>query len=496
MILDMEEKIKTDVLVIGGAGAGLRAAIEARANGAEVLLVSKLPAAGTSCSLVMAGWITGVTQENEDELFKQIVYTGGYINNQHLVDVFLKDAIHRVPELRDFGVSLEWRGESKDMPGHYITSKIDKNPKGYALLQPMKDKAISMGVRIIDNMPISNLMTEGDVVTGAMGFELDTCQLTAISAKSTIIATGGGAYAFERSDNPPGSTGDGFALAYRAGAELIDMEFISLNVPRDMVQQVFGVSGEPPESLVNTGTAHYFLGGIKIDEDGNTSLKGLFAAGEVTGGLLGAARLGGSAVADTIVFGARAGKAAAQWAMSNELKDPNPDQINAEKNRFHFSQTFSKVIDDSERWDWEEIALEDVLADVKSILWRYMGPVKSEYTLNTGLRLLPRVEEQVSSLLINNPKEFLAVIEASNIIDLGRIIATASLTRKETRGNFWRSDYPQPDNEKWIKNIIISKEDKDVAIRFSDVVMTRLHHPTEPPIGTGCFWYYPRLDIS
>jgi succinate dehydrogenase/fumarate reductase flavoprotein subunit len=479
----MEERIlKTDVLVIGGAGAGLRSAIEARSNGVDVMLASKMPAGGVSCTQVIAGWITGATPENEDQLFKQMVYTGGYINNQRLTETFVNEAIHIIPGLRDFGVPLEWQpGETPDLPGYYISPKIGNNPKGHSLLQPMREKAESMGVKMLDNVVISRLITSNDAIVGAIGVDLESRQLMIISAKSIVIATGGGAYAFERSDNPPGSTGDGYSLAYGAGAELVDMEFISLNVPRNLIPEIFEVKGEPPDSIIGHGTAHYFLGGIKIDEEGKTNVKGLFAGGEVAGGILGAARLGGSAVADAIIFGAIAGHNAGQWAKSVDMPDLNMEQVQEEREKFRLITEENKV------------PAKEALAKLKSILWRYIGPVKSNYTLNKALEILSDMKPL--SICANDSDELLAGIEASHILELGKIIATASLIRQETRGNFWRADYPQPDNSKWIKNIVLWKDNENVATRIDDAVMTRLKSPVEPPIGTGCFWYSPRIEI-
>jgi len=478
----MEERmLKTDVLIIGGAGAGLRAALEARSNGVDVLIASKMPAGGVSCTQVMAGWITGATSESEDQLFKQIVYTGGYINNQRLTETFVREAIHIIPGLRDFGVPLEWQqGETPDLPGYYIASKIGNNPKGHSLLQPMREKAESMSVEMLDNVVISKLITSGNAVVGAVGIDLESRQLLIISAKSILIATGGGAYAFERSDNPPGSTGDGYSLAYDAGTELVDMEFISLNVPRNLIPEIFKVKDEPPDSIISHGTAHYFLGGIKIDEEGKTNVKGLFAGGEVAGGILGAARLGGSAVADAIVFGAIAGRSAGKWAKSISMPDLNMEQLQVERDKF-------KQITET-----NTIPAKEALAKLKSILWRYIGPVKSDYTLNKALEMLSEITLNVRA---NDSEELLAGVEASHILELGKIIATASLIRQETRGNFWRADYPQPDNSKWVKNIVLWKDNENVATRIDDAVMTRLKSPTDPLVGTGCFWYSPKIEI-
>jgi len=479
-----EKLLKTDVLVIGGAGAGLRAGIEAKLSGAETIIASKMPAGGTSCTLFIGGYITGATPENEDQLFKQIVYTGGYINNQRLVDVFVKDAIHIIPQLRDYGVIIEYKPvETSDMPSHYMTTKIDNKPKGYGLLQAMRRKAEELGVKILDRVIITELIKSNNTITGAVGIDLKSGEFLTVSAKSVVIATGGGAYAFGRTDNPPGTTGDGFSLAYLAGAELVDMEFVTLVVPEKLTPEIFKVKGEPPDSIISHGHAHYFLGGVKINENCETSVEGLFACGEVAGGLLGSARLGGTAVADTIVFGRRAGLGAAQFAKNGKDQEIDVNQVRKAK------RNFVKMTKDN------NVSAVDTLAKIQSILWKYIGPVKSEYTLNKALELLGDMSEEVSNLGARNSEEILSAYEARSMLVLGKILASSSLIRKETRGNFWRADYPNPDNKKWIKNIVLWEDKGKVATRIDDVVMKRLHSPVEPPIGPGCYWYHPKIDI-
>ncbi|MCX6656511.1 MAG: FAD-binding protein [Candidatus Bathyarchaeota archaeon] len=480
-----EKIMKTDVLVIGGAGAGLRAGIEAKLSGADTIIASKMPAGGMSCTLLIGGYLTCVTPENEDQLFKQIVYTGGYINNQRLVDVFVKDAIHTIPQLRDYGVIIEYKpSETSDMPAHYMTTKIDNKPKGYGLLQAMRRKAEDIGVKILDKVIITELIKSDNTITGAVGVDLKSGEFLTISTKSVVIASGGGAYVFGRSDNPPGTTGDGFSLAYHAGAELVDMEFVTLVVPENIIPEIFKVKGEPPDSIISHGHAHYFLGGIKINENCETNIKGLFACGEVAGGLLGAARLGGTAVADTIIFGRRAGFSAAQFAKNRKDQDIDMNQVQKTKSNF------VKMTKEN------NVSATDTLAKIKPILWKYLGPVKSEYTLNKALELLDDMNGEVSNLGARNPEEILSAYEAKNMLVLGKILASASLIRKETRGNFWRTDYPNPDNNKWIKNIVLWEDKGKVVTRIDDVVMTRLHSPVEPPIGSGCFWYHPKIDIK
>ncbi|MFC1717262.1 FAD-binding protein [Candidatus Poribacteria bacterium] len=475
----MEEKrIATDVLVIGGAGGGLRAAMEARADGVSVVLASKMPAGGESSTLRTAGWFTCSTSDSEDELFRQVVHIGGYLNDQRLVEVLVKDAVHRIPQLKDFGVPVSEReGRAPNMPGHYTIPRPPDNPRGYVMLHPMREWAEHAGVTILDNTPISTLITTDNAVVGATGIDLDTEELVIISAKSVVLATGGGSYAFERNNNPPGTTGDGFALAYLAGAELVDIECISFNLSSSMLGELLQSDGKPPESMLEHGMAHYFMGGVKIDEDCRSSVEGLFAAGEVTGGVFGAARLGGSAMADIVVFGARAGHSAAQRAKGVDTPELNTAQIDGERERF------KKMMENN------GIPSLDVFARLRSILWKYMAITKTEDTLKLGLEKLSQAEVEVSNLSASNAGEIQAAIEAANILELGKLIGTASLIRKETRGNYWRADYPEPDNDGWIKNIVVYKDGDEIATRIDPVVMTRLHSPTQPPVGQGCFGY-------
>ncbi|MBM3212068.1 FAD-binding protein [Candidatus Poribacteria bacterium] len=478
----METAIKTDVLVIGGAGAGLRAALEARSNGVKVVLASKMPVAGSSSTLYNAGWITCSTQASEDELFRQILYTGGYLNNQHLVEVFVKDVVKRIPELQKFGVDVtEKEGRENDMPGHYTIPKIPDHPRGYSMLFPMREKAEAAGIQIFDNLIISRLIVTEGAISGAVGIDLNSGDFVAISAKSVIIATGGGSDAFQRNNNPRGTTGDGFVLAYQAGAELVDMECISFNFPRNMIPELLKIKNNPPASFFESGMAHYFLGGIKIGEDGNSNVPGLFAAGEVTGGLFGAGRLGGSAIADIIVFGARAGLSAAKRAKETSEIRLNEDVVQQEKKRLE-NMTQRNVFSAS-----------DVLEEVRSILWRYMGVFKTENTLNDGLRKLTQMKDKIINIQAKEPTEIRFAIEASNIFELGKIIATACLIRKETRGNYWRSDYPDTDNKNWLKNIILYNKGEEIANRIEPTVMTRIKSPSKPLVGEGCFWYFPRM---
>ena len=480
----------TDVLVIGGAGAGLRAAVAAAEQGVKVALASKLPAGGMSNTAITAGWFTRSTEKSSDELFHQVVHIGGYLNNQRLVDVFVREVQDKMPQLQEYGVDLFSEDVSSriDKPGHYQVRRIEGKRRGYGLTQPLRDTAEKLGVEILDNVVVTELLTSNpppappksganQSVVGATAVDLEKREFFVISAKSTILATGGGACAYERNDNAEGTTGDGFAMAYRAGAELVDIECISFNIPHARMEAIFNLKNPPDEEILRVGGCHYFLGGVKIDEKSCSILDGLYAAGEVTGGLFGAARLGGSAMADTIVFGAIAGGNAAERAKS--ISAPVIDQIQVDAEEKWLTQMF----------DGGDQYPEEVAGKIRSILWRYAGTMKTDATLEKAQQELDAMIPMVNAQQVQNMTDLRTSVEARNMLDLGRVIVAASTLRQETRGCYWRIDYPKPDNDNCLKNIIVWKDGDVLKTRIQDAIMTKLCVPTDPPIGPGCFGY-------
>lgn len=479
----MAKHLATDVLVIGGAGAGMRAALEAKAHGADVLIASKWPAGSTSSTLLAAGWLTRSTAESEDELFRQVVEVGGYLSNQRLVEVFAREAATVIPGLRDFGVDLSpvttsrWGGP--ELPNLFSVAKVNDHPLGYGLQHPMRQATERAGVRLLDNVLVTRLLTNAGAVVGAVAVDVATSDVLVISAKSTVLATGGGAAAYERHNCAPGTTGDGYALAFRAGAELVDFECISFAFPPQRLKEIFALKDAPHEPFLSLGLCHYFLGGVRIDEQCRSTVPGLFAAGEVAGGVFGAARLGGSALADIYIFGARAGRFAAERAKSIPPPTRNDSEVRQELARV-------------ERVRDAGTSATDFCRRVKSTLWRYAGAMKTHASLQRGRDLLAEAQADLAHIRAHGPDGLRDALEAQHVLDVGRLIIASSLVRQETRGCFWRIDYPQPDNARWLRNVFLSGSMDNIQTRTEPVLMTRLRTPTAPPIGQGCFGYLPR----
>jgi len=467
------------VLVLGAGGAGLRAALEAARAGARVMVLSKLGLEEPTCTTTAWGGLTYCPDDWRDELFRQVVETGGFLNNQRLVEAFVEDTPERMRELSMLGVPLEVL-DGADARHRLGLVKIPGQGRttGLGLTRPLRAAAAAAGAVFLDPVMASRLVLHEDGVAGVLGVRLTDRTVVAIGAKAVIVATGGGACLYGRTDNPAGTTADGMALAYDAGAELVDMECVSFFLPESRLAELFAVGSPPDEELLKAGAAHYFLGGIRIDERCQTTLPGVFAAGEVTGGLFGAARLGGTAMADTIVFGAIAGREAAQYTRGRAPAPLGPERLAEE------ARSLDGLSCD------EGPTPEQFAADLAGIMWRYAGTMKTAATLRRAEQALAELGP-ATSFRLTSPAGLRQALECRHLLSTARLIVAASLLRQETRGCFWRIDYPQPDPGKWVANIHQWRAGDRIAHAVRPAVMTRLTTPTAPRIGAGCFPYLP-----
>lgn len=475
---DEPKQLDTDVLVLGTGGAGLRAALEARQAGARVLVLSKMEREEHNCTIRTWGGFTYSTDALAEELFRQVVETGGYLNNQRLVEVFARETPERVGELAQLGVEMKVLGDAASAGTLGLTKlTAEGRASGLAMTRPLRAIAEEKGVEFLDKTMATALLRRNGTVIGATAVNLDTGAFLVISAKAVVLATGGGACLYERTDNPPGTTGDGIALAYRAGGELVDMECVSFQFPNERLRSLFELEEVPDEALLKVGAAHYFLGGVKINERCETTVEGLYAAGEVAGGLFGAARLGGSAMADLVVFGARAGREAARRALAMEPQPPDDTQVSTQHQRGK-----ALLLDG-------DVQPETVTGRLPQLMWRSCGTMKTRASLERALQQLEELEPLRSRLHAAAPSQLREALEAGNMLDVARLIAFASLLREESRGCFWRIDFPDPANENWVKNIHLWHEGEALRHRIAQAVFTRLTQPTRPRIGAGCFDY-------
>lgn len=202
-------------------------------------------------------------------------------------------------------------------------------------------------------------------------------------------------------------------------------------------------------------TAHHFMGGIMINEFGESTVKNLYAAGEVTGGVHGANRLGGNALADTQVFGKRAGESAAKNALKGEIES-NDAFIDAEEKRI---KSFFK---DGDVYPFE------IKKELEEIMWKHVAIIRNEEGLKAALDRINELKEMLKDMrvtdVVSYNNDLLDALEVTKMLEIAEIVTKSALLREESRGAHYREDYPDTMDE-WKKSIVFNKSGK---IRFID----------------------------
>ncbi|MFQ6075466.1 MAG: FAD-dependent oxidoreductase [Candidatus Bathyarchaeia archaeon] len=538
----MEDYVETDVLIVGGGAAGLRAAIEAKRSGVDVLLVSKAPL-GYANSTAYAGGIfraavRGMTAERH---FEETVVGGNFLNDQRLVEVMVKEAPARLSELGEFGVETHPSPRGVSIRGPFMMN-------GLGLTKPLTERVRRMGVRVLEQHHLADLITSGGRVVGAVAVDKRTGRFKALQTSSIVLATGGLGRLYERTDNPVGTTGDGYALAYRAGATLLDMEFVqffpfglaepgllvhmvSLSIislgslknrlgedflgkyglsvgdyvwARDIMSRAFMLEvregrGEMGGVLLDlSGTsedewakdpwltrvrrtwldgfdlkkplhiaplAHFFMGGVEINERCETSVSGLYAAGEVVGGVHGANRLGGNALTEATVFGARAGRYAAENTKETQTSAID-DRLVEEKRE--------EVLGALSRGPRRGSHPKEIKERVGRVMWMDAGIVRSREGLQRALDEVKEIGEASSMAYATTPRELVWALEAENMALVAELIVRSALYREESRGAHYRLDFPERDDGRWVKNVRVVRGNGRVQLGIRPVVFTRL----------------------
>jgi len=210
---------------------------------------------------------------------------------------------------------------------------------------------------------------------------------------------------------------------------------------------------------------HFFMGGVEIDEKGATSLPGLFAAGEVVWGIHGANRLGGNALTECAVFGILSGQSAVEYVREKE----------GEQKPFHlFSEGLLK------KWDRKARAYlrkkrgtfdrpTDLLKDLKDLAWRDASPVREEETLKEGLNRLASIEKRIEKVYPDTLKDLFKKRDLENVALLLKAILKGSLLRAESRGAFFRKDFPDQDDTQWLKNSCYRLEKGELQITHRSI---------------------------
>jgi succinate dehydrogenase/fumarate reductase flavoprotein subunit len=226
------------------------------------------------------------------------------------------------------------------------------------------------------------------------------------------------------------------------------------------------------EAVESVPASHFFNGGIRINENCETSLPGLFAAGETTGGVHGANRLSGNAFTEMIVWGHRAGRYSAQYAKARGEVSFDREQVESLKKR---------VFDPLERKG--RLSQSDLRKRLHKISWEKAGVIRDGEGLEKALlefikmknEELPQIEVRAKERVFN--REWIQVLELENMLTIMEIVCRTSLSRKESRGALYRRDYPDTDNINWLRNQIVSLKEGKIEIRSEPVVVTKIEPP-------------------
>jgi succinate dehydrogenase flavoprotein subunit len=564
-----------DVLVVGGGGAGLRAAIVVAEThpGLRVAVISKVypmrshtvSAEGGAAAVIKAG-------DSLDEHAYDTISGGDWLCDQDAVEAFVREAPEEMLRLEHWG--CPW---SREPDGHIAVRpfggmKIQRtwfaaDKTGFHMLHTLFQTSLKYdAIQRYDEFFVTKLLVDEGRCQGVVAIELNTGKIQAITAKAVILCTGGCGKIFPFTTNANIKNGDGMALAYRAGAPLKDMEFVQYHPtglpftgiliteaarseggwllnkegyrylqdydlgkpepkpvlrsmelgPRDRLSQAFvkeqekGRTLEGPyghyvhldvrhlgekvidkkipfvrelclkymnidpvkEMIPVRPVVHYMMGGISTDIHGATPLPGLYAAGEAACvSINGANRLGSNSLTEILVFGARAGKAAAAFAA--EQGEPNPSILaQAHDEQRRLEEKFLRKTGGRER-------IATLRAEMHEAMEESAGIYRTGATLEKAVEKLQSLQERFHNLTLDDRSytfntELTAALELSYMLDGAEAIVQSALKRRESRGSHQRTDYPKRDDKEFLGHSLAYRAvDGPPRIEYLPVTITR-----------------------
>lgn len=530
-----------DVLVLGGGGAGLRAAWEAGRAKAKVLVLTKEGAGKSGCTVVATAAYAAAFQDlgdHPDDHFADALRMGQDLNDRELLRLLVNNSPKRLMELYQLGAKLV-QEDARPIPcwksaQHSVTRSfraVSGTHLGMEMLSSLLKAAKAAGVCFLDRVYVTDLILSDGGVAGCIGVCQDKAELVVVKAKSTVLATGGGSAIYSRTDNPKNIVGDGHAMAWRVGAEMVDMEFVLFHhtvgvrppaspwmiptfytllrdgalvinrhgedvaqkysissfreVPRDLACQIMfkeikagrgigpglwldasklgdtfleekypgllktflmqGVDIRKDHFLVGPGS-HAFVGGCRINRLCETTVPGLYAAGETVGGIHGACELPGNNLPDTQVFGAIAGGQAATRARSMGKKKWDVP-------------LFKKAIEELNGLEGPTLHdLTQIIAELKEVMWEKAGVIKTESSLKEAQERLDRVRELLPGMKVGKKEDLYKLLSLKSILEVGSLLVAAAQERKESRGPHFREDFPARDDSRFLGNIVLKRK--------------------------------------
>jgi succinate dehydrogenase flavoprotein subunit len=574
-----------DIVLVGGGGAGLRAAISIAeiSPHLRIAVVSKVYPM-RSHTVSAEGGAAGVigVDDTLDEHAYDTISGGDWLSDQDAVEAFVKEAPQELLQLEHWG--CPWSREPDGRIGVRPFGGMKKkrtwfaaDKTGFHMLHTLFQTSLKYTAVIrYDEWFVTKLLVDDGRVQGVVAIDLMSGKIETITAKAVILCTGGCGRVFPFTTNAAIKSGDGMALAYRAGAPLKDMEFVQYHPtglpftgiliteaaraeggylinkdgyrylqdynlgkpeakpvlrsmelgPRDRLSQAFVKEKEkgrtidtpygdvvhldlrhlgektieakipfvrelclkyqnvdPVRELVQVRpVVHYMMGGVHTDLDGATPLAGLYAAGEVACvSINGANRLGSNSLPELLVFGARAGRAAAEYALAARATSPAIEaQGKDEAHRLH-----TEMMHDTA--GGERIAtLRD---EMQKTMEQSAGIYRTGESLDLAVAAMSALQERVASVALDDRSrtfntERIAALELSFMVDVASAIVASALQRQESRGAHQRTDFPARDDQRYLAHSLAHrKPDGSCQVEYLPVTITRWP-PAERVYGT------------
>jgi succinate dehydrogenase / fumarate reductase, flavoprotein subunit len=594
------ERHSYDIVVIGAGGAGLRAAVEAREAGLRVAIICK-SLFGKAHTVMAEGGIAASmgnvnSSDNWQVHFRDTMRGGKFLNHYRMAELHAKEAPERVWELEMWGALFDRTKEGKisqrNFGGHEYPRLAHVGDRtGLELIRTMQQRIVAMQqkdarefgdaeryIKVFAELTVTEILKDNGKVSGIYGYWRENGNEVLFEAPAVILATGGIGKAFAVTSNSWEGTGDGHALALKAGGNLVDMEFIQFHptgmvwplsvrgllvtesvrgdggiltnnkgerfmfnyipdvfrdkyadnveeadrwytdqannrrppelLPRDEVARAINaevkagrgtehggvyldVSSRLPADVIKKKlpsmwhqfyelagvditkqpmevgpTCHYVMGGIEVDPDtaAAVGVEGLFAAGEVAGGMHGSNRLGGNSLSDLLVFGRRAGIGAAQYvkrAGSNPVSEKSIKGAQ-EKIEKPFTRTGGE----------NPYTLHKELQEMAQSL---VGIIRTKSELDAALVKIKELRSRIEKVSVSGGRAFNPGFHLSfdleNMLLVSEAVALSAVNREESRGGHTREDFPGM-NPKWRQvNHITSWNGKEMEIRQQKLPM-------------------------
>ncbi|MEO6196513.1 MAG: fumarate reductase/succinate dehydrogenase flavoprotein subunit [Dehalococcoidia bacterium] len=571
-----------DVIVIGAGGAGLRAAIEASAQGARTALICK-SLLGKAHTVMAEGGIAAAmgnvySEDNWQVHFRDTMRGGKMMNNWRMAQIHAQEAPERVYELERWGALFDRTPDGRISQRPFGGHRYDRlahvgDRTGLEMIRTLQQHAVHQGIDVYMEVTVSRLLKDGDRISGAVAYERESGNVKVFNSKAAVLATGGVGKAWKITSNSWEYTGDGHSLAYRAGADLIDMEFQQFHptgmvwppsvrgilvtegvrgeggtlrnsegerfmfryipdffksetadteeeadrwfgdktnnrrtpdlLPRDEVarainSEVKAGRGSPHGGVfldiasrrsaadirrllpsmyhqfmkladvdITAGamevgpTCHYAMGGVRVDADTAAStVPGLFAAGEVAGGMHGANRLGGNSLSDLVVFGRRAGAGAADYAKGLAVT-PRVDTADVDAVAADMASHFAREGGESPY---------AVQRDLQDTMQNLVGIIRTQSELDQALVKIQELKERAGATSVEgnqqyNPGWHLAM-DLRNLLMVAEAACRAAAERTESRGAHTRDDFPSTDPD-WGKFNIAVRQSGDGSMQIA-----------------------------